>query len=137
MMRLLTTLLCCCWLSACSVENAPLVATDIVVTRPLPGVRMGAGYLSLTNATNQRILITKVMSPNFESVEMHESVLEDGISRMYRLYEIAILPGRTVHFEPGGKHLMIRYGVDDPDVVTLQFYAGDALLLSVDTTPEG
>jgi len=98
---------------------------------------MGAGYLSLSNATSQKILITKVMSPDFESVEMHESVLEDGISRMYKLDEVAILPNRTIRFEPGGKHLMIRYGVDDPDVVTLQFYAGDALLLSVDTTPGG
>jgi len=136
-MRLLTLLLGCCWLSACSVENTPLVATDIVVARPLPGVRMGAGYLSLSNATSQRILITKVMSPNFESVEMHESVLEDGISRMVRLDEVAILPGQTVHFEPGGKHLMIRHRVDAADVVTLKFYDGDALLLSIDTTPEG
>ncbi len=136
-MRLLTRLLGFFWLSACSIENTPLVATDIVVTRPLPGVRMGVGYLSLTNTTSQRILITKVMSPNFVSVEMHESVLEDGISRMYKLGEVAILPSRTVRFEPGGKHLMIRYRVDVPDVVTLQFYAGDALLLSVDTTPEG
>lgn len=136
-MRPLTLLLGCCCLASCSIESAPLFATDIVVTRPLPGVRMSAGYLSLTNATSQRILITKVMSPNFVSVEMHESVLEDGISRMYKLDEVAILPGRTVRFEPGGKHLMIRYRVDDPDVVTLQFYAGDALLLSVDTTPEG
>ncbi len=119
---------------ASQLENAPLVATDIVVTRPLPGIRMGAGYLSLTNATSQRILITKVMSPNIASVEMHESVLEDGISRMVKLDEVAILPGRTVHFEPGGKHLMLRYSLNIPDVVTLQFYAGDALLLSVDTT---
>ncbi len=98
---------------------------------------MGAGYLSLTNAGSQRILITKVMSPNFESVEMHETILEDGISRMVRLSEIAIPPGRTVHFEPGRKHLMIRYRDEAPDVVTLKFYDGDALLLSVDTTPEG
>ncbi len=136
-MRLLTLLLGFFWLSACSVENTPLVATDIVVARPLPGVRMGAGYLSLTNATSQRILITKVMSPNFESVEMHESVLEDGISRMYKLGEVAILPGRTVHFEPGGMHLMLRNPLNISDVVTLQFFAGDALLLSIDTTPEG
>jgi hypothetical protein len=136
-MRLLTLLLGFFWLSACSIENAPLVATDIVVTRPLPGVRMGAGYLSLSNATSQRILITKVMSPNFESVEMHESVLEDGISRMYKLGEVAILPGQTVHFEPGGMHLMLRNPLNILDVVTLQFFAGDALLLSIDTTPEG
>ena len=135
-MRLLTLLLGCCWLASCSIDSAPLVATDIVVTRPLPGVRMGAGYLSLSNATSQRILITKVMSPNFESVEMHESVLEDGISRMVKLDEVAILPGRTVHFEPGGKHLMLRDPFDTPEIVTLKFYDGDALLLSVVTTLE-
>ena len=133
-MRLLTLLLGCCWLASCSIDSAPLVASEIVVTRPLPGVRMGAGYLSLTNATSQRILITKVMSPNFESVEMHESVLEDGISRMVKLDEVAILPSRTVRFEPGGKHLMLRYPVNMIDAVTLQFYDGDALLLSVNVT---
>ena len=95
---------------------------------------MSAGYLSLTNASNQEILITRVMSPNFESVEMHESFLEEGISRMVELSEIAILPGRTIHFEPGEKHLMLRNPVDTPDIVTLQFYDGDALLLSVATT---
>ncbi len=117
-------------------ENAPLIAKDVVIARPIPGVRMGAGYLSLTNTTRQGIRITRVTSPTFESVEIHESVLEDGISRMVGLDEIEILPGRTVRFEPGGKHLMIRYSVDTPKIVTLHFHADDALLLSVDTAVE-
>ena len=115
---------------------APLIANNVVIERPKPGVRIGAGYLSLTNTTRQGIRITKVTSPNFESVEIHESVLEDGISRMVRLDEIEILPGRTVRFEPGGKHLMIRYSVDTHNVVTLHFHADNALLLSVDTAVE-
>ena len=117
-------------------QIAPLIAEDVVIARPIPGVRMGAGYLSLTNTTGQGIRITKVTSPHFESVEIHESVLEDGISRMLRLDEIEIPPGRTVRFEPGGKHLMIQYSVDTPTVVTLNFHAGDALLLSVSTAVE-
>ncbi len=117
-------------------ESAPLVANNIVITKPIPGVRMAAGYLSLTNNTNQRILITKVTSPNFESVEMHESVLEGGISRMVKLDEVAIRPGRTVQLQPGGMHLMMRHPLNNPGVVTLQFFAGDALLLSVQTANE-
>ena len=116
--------------------SAPLIANDIVVTRPLPGARMAAAYLSLTNASSQQILISDVRSPNLESVDMHESVLDDGISRMRNLAEIEILPGQTVRFEPGGKHLMLRYPLNNPDVVTLQFYNDDALLLSVDITTE-
>ena len=121
---------------ASQTEIAPLIAENVVIARPIPGVHVGAGYLSLTNTTSQEIRITKVTSPNFESVEIHESVLEDGISRMVRLDEIEILPGRTVQFEPGGKHLMIGYSADTPNVVTLQFHADDGLLLSVDTAVE-
>ena len=134
-MRLLVAMVCCCPLLACTLENAPLVAENVVVTIPLPGVRMGAGYLSLSNTTSQTILITKVLSPNFDSVEMHESVLEDGISRMYKLDELVILPGQTVHFEPGGKHLMLRHPTGTTGVITLQFYARDALMLSIDAAP--
>ena len=93
---------------------------------------MGAGYLTLTNSTDQLVAITQVTSPDLISVEMHESVLEDGISRMYKLQEVAILPGGTATFEPGAKHLMLRYPDELPNNVTLQFYAGESLLLSID-----
>ena len=135
MQRLLLLLVLACQ-TACSVEQAPLLADNVRVTRPLPGVRMGAGYLTLRNKTDQKIAISKVTSPDFKSVAMHESVLEDGISRMYELQEVIILPGRSVTFEPGGKHLMIRHTVETPAQVTLQFYAGDAMMLSLDVVPE-
>jgi copper(I)-binding protein len=135
-MHRLALLLVFACLTACSVEQAPLLAEDVVVTRPLPGVRMGAGYLTLRNTTSQKIVISRVSSPDFESVKMHESVLEDGISRMYELQEVVILSGRSVTFEPGGKHLMMRHPVDTPARVTLQFYAGKAMILSLDVVPE-
>ncbi len=135
MQRLLLLLVFAC-LTACSFEQAPLLAEDVRVSRPLPGVRMGAGYFTLRNTTSQRIAISRVSSPDFASVSMHESVLEDGISRMYELQEVVILPGQSVTFEPGGKHLMIRHAIETPARVTLQFYAGDAMLLSLDVAPE-
>ena len=135
MQRLLMLLVVAC-LAACSVEQAPLVVDNVRVTRPVPGVRMGAGYLTLHNTTSQKIAISKVTSPHFESVAMHESVLEDGISRMYELQEVVILPSQSVTFEPGGKHLMIRHPVETPAQVTLQFYAGKAIILSLDVVPE-
>jgi copper(I)-binding protein len=67
---------------------------------------------------------------------MHESVLEDGISRMYKLQEVVILPGQNVSFEPGAKHLMLRYPATIPLQVTLQFYAEETLVLSIGATLE-
>jgi copper(I)-binding protein len=121
---------------ACANKHAPLLAAELQLARPLPGMRMSAGYLTLTNNSDQQVSITRVHSAQLESVEMHESVVEDGVSRMYKLQEVVILPGHSVNFEPGGKHLMLRYGATIPAEVTLQFYAGETLLLSVGASLE-
>ena len=121
-------------LAACSVERAPLVANDVSLRQPLPSMNMSAGYLALTNNTSQSIIITRVSSPEFGSIEMHESVVEDGVSRMYELGDLTILPGHTVRFEPGGKHLMLMRPVAGADAVTLEFYAGKALILTINTS---
>ena len=121
---------------ACSADKPPLIAEQLQIARPLPGMSMGAGYLTLKNNSGQQIRITGVHSAELKSVEMHESVLEDGVSRMYKLQEVVILPGQSVSFEPGAKHLMLRYAATIPDQVTLQFYAEETLLLSVGATLE-
>ena len=121
---------------ACSTEQRPLLAGNIQIARPVPGMSMGAGYLTLENTSEQRISITRVHSPELESVEMHESVLEDGVSRMYKLQEVVILSGHSVSFEPGAKHLMLRYPATMPAQITLQFYAGETLMLSIGATFE-
>ena len=119
---------------ACSTEQPPLFAGNLKIARPVPGLSMGAGYLTLENNSEQRISITRVHSPELVSVEMHESVLEDGVSRMYKLQEVVILPGQSVSFEPGAKHLMLRYPATLPAQMTLQFYAGETLMLSLGAT---
>jgi copper(I)-binding protein len=119
---------------ACSSEQPPLLAQDLKIARPVPGMSMGAGYLTLENNSEKPISITRVHSPELVSVEMHESVLEDGVSRMYKLQEVVILPGQSVRFEPGGKHLMLRYRATIPARVTLQFYAEETLMLSLGAT---
>ncbi len=121
---------------ACSGKQPPLLADQMQIARPVPGMSMGAGYLTLKNNSGQPIEITRVHSPELKSVEMHESVLEDGVSRMLKLQEVIILPGQSVSFEPGGKHLMLRYPATIPTQVTLQFYAEETLLLSVSATVE-
>ena len=121
-------------LGACSGDRAPLIATDVAVSKPKPGMRVAAGYITLSNNTTETITITRVTSPEFKSVEMHESILEDGISRMYALDEVTIPAGQNVAFEPGGKHLMLMNPTSDADSATLAFYADNVLLLSVNAT---
>lgn len=121
----------------------PVVATDVVVTTPIPGSSMSAGYLSLRNNTAVKLRITRVASPQFARIEIHESTLDNGIARMRRIDELPIPAGDTVVLERGGKHLMLMnplvdfnsgQGTQSPaNNVTLKFYDNDTVVLTVDT----
>jgi copper(I)-binding protein len=132
MRKILTVLLLT--LGACAADEAPLVATDVVVKAPMPGRSMSAGYLTLRNNAETAITITRVTSPQFGSVEMHETRIEDDVSRMAALDEVTIPAGSSVSFQPGGKHLMLMRPVGQLDAVTLDFYAGDDIVLTLATT---
>ena len=121
---------------ACSSESGPpLSASDVRVGRPLPGMSMSAGYFTLQNHGSSDIVITAIESPQFSRVEMHETVIEDDVSRMRGIDELRIVPGERVRFEPGGKHLMLIGPQDALQFVTLNLYSDETLLLSVSTTP--
>jgi copper(I)-binding protein len=124
----------CLFLSACGTDTRPpLVATDIVVTAPMPGSRMSAGYMSFSNNTDMPIRISRVTSPDFGEVEIHESSLEDGVAKMRRIEVLTIPANSGVSLQRGGKHLMLMLPGDVLDTVSLSFYSADTLLLSVNT----
>lgn len=127
----LSILLLALLLSACGNPKAPLVISELEITKPMPGMHMSAGYFVITNQTDEAARITKVSSPQFEAVEIHETTLTDGISRMRELKALEI-PGRSsLVLERGGKHLMLMRPRDLEDTVTLQFFSGDLPVLSV------
>jgi len=133
MKPLTLAVLCGLLMVSCSETRAPLTASDVIVTQAVPGMPMSAGYFKLTNNSGQIISISHVTSPQFASVQMHETVIEDEVARMAPLKILNLQPGETVDFERGGKHLMLMKPADDIDSVTLQFFAGDSLVLSVNT----
>ncbi len=121
-------------LAACETESLPpLVAADVIVTEPVPGHRMSAAYLSLSNNSRNAIRINRVSSPNFGAVELHESSVEDGVAKMRPVEELVIAPNSKVALQPGGLHLMLMRPNADIDEVSLNFYQDTTLLLSVDT----
>lgn len=126
-------IIACALLSACGAPQPPLVASDVEITKPMPGRNMSAGYFVLTNNTDTAIRITGVTSPQFGRVEMHQTTLEDGISRMREIDELVVPARGSITFERGGKHLMLMQPVDTPGTITLNFYSDDVLLLTVST----
>jgi copper(I)-binding protein len=119
-------------LAACGSPQPPLVATDVEVTPPMPGRQMSAGYLVLTNNTDEAIVIDEVTSPHFGSVELHETTIENGISRMRRIEELVIPANGSVTLERGGKHLMLMRSTGPNEIITLQFLSNGEPVLTIE-----
>lgn len=87
-------------------------AGDIQVLHPYapptpPGVAMAAGYLEIVNHGDQddRLIGGKVYFAH--EVQIHQTVVEDDVSRMRHLAEGLVIPaGASVKIEPMGIHLM-------------------------------
>ena len=119
-------------LGACGAPQPPLVASDVEITRPMPGRQMSAGFFVLENNTDADIPITSVTSPQFGAVEFHETTIEDGVSRMREL-DVLIVPAHgSVTLARGGKHLMLMRGENVGDSIALQLLSDGETVLSID-----
>lgn len=121
-------------LAACDAgPRTPIVADNVDILAPVPGTTTAVAYLDITNDSGVAVTITRVASPQFESVAMHETTIEDGVARMRPVERLEIADGETLRLEPGGLHLMLMRPRADSDEVTLDFHSDDLLLLSVST----
>ncbi len=72
-----------------------------------PAVPVRAGYMTIRNPSSSAQRIVAVDSTSFASVEIHQSLMRDGMMRMEKQDELLIGAGATVKLEPGGLHLMM------------------------------
>ncbi|MCH7506132.1 MAG: copper chaperone PCu(A)C [Proteobacteria bacterium] len=97
------------FLAACSppaVEQT-LTFEDAWVRATPPGAMNTAGYGRLVNHTDLKLEITAFTSPDYADVSLHETVIENDVSRMREVPGLSIPPGGEVELAPGGYHLML------------------------------
>ncbi len=88
-------------------------AGGIVISQPfakatMPGARVAAAYMQLTNTGKTPITLVSAASPVCEKVELHTMSMDGGIMRMREIAGgVTIPPGGAVSFAPGGMHLML------------------------------
>ena len=133
MKRLVPVLLAVCFVSCTEQAGPPILVSSVVVTAAARDMPMAAAYFDISNRSGEVIRITRVTSPNYESVEIHETTIEDGIARMRKLDAVEVADNETVRFARGGLHLMLMRPVDDAENITLNFYQQDLLIVSVNT----
>jgi len=112
-------------------------------SRPTPeGMSMGVGYLTVVNHGKRDDTLIHASTPAAQSVEFHESLVVDGMSRMRPREAIPVAAGTTVKLEPGGLHLMLvgleaplAAGAKVPLVLVFRGAGSITVNLSVGTPP--
>ena len=101
--------------------------------RPAAAGGNGAGYLAITNTGKAADRLMGATTPVANHVEMHRSMEMNGMAMMHPVDGgLAIAPGTTAVFAPGGYHLML-VGLKQPLTagasfpVTLKFQKAGAV----------
>lgn len=86
-----------------------LEITNAWVPLAPPKAKIMAAYVTIENPTDDLVEITEVTSPDFAHVMIHETVVEDGVSRMEMRDKLLLTAGEKVVMQRGGLHLMLMY----------------------------
>ena len=102
-------------------------------SRPAPAGGNGAGYVAITNTGKAPDRLMGATTPVANHVEMHRSMEMNGMAMMHPVEGgLAIAPGASAVFAPGGYHLML-VGLKQPLTagssfpVTLKFQKAGAV----------
>lgn len=85
---------------------------------------MHAGFGRIENSCASPVTIVAASSPAYGSVELHETRIDGGVSRMRAVPELRIAPGDAAVFRPGGLHLMLmrpKTTLEPGSKVTIEF----------------
>lgn len=143
---LIAPLLFTATLAACDAPPAVYVDQAYVRLSPNPD-SPSAGYFTI-HAGDAPVTLRDVMTDSAVKVEMHNSVMKDGVMKMEPLDSVDVPAKATVRFSPGGRHLML-WNVNPQAVAagkitfTMLFSNGDRILVDapvqkpVDASQEG
>ncbi len=129
--RLLLLAVLICLAGGCGKPAPDIAVTDGRIRALLPGSDRTAAYFDVTNNTAAPAQLTGASSSAARSIELHRIVEVDGMVRMRRQDSVAVAPGETVRFQPGGLHLMVFGVAALPNPASLELEFADGRSVSV------
>ncbi len=123
-------------------EKAILPISDVVavmdawIREAHPEALVNAGYMTLINTNQEAVRLVNIESDLFETVEMHEMAVVDGLMTMRQLNGLLVPANGSVKLSPGGKHLMLKGPKQEISIthnvdVILTFESGETQAISL------
>lgn len=115
-------------------DGPSVTASRVWIPEAPPGVEIMAGYMTLTNQTDQVLTLDKVTSPDFSDVTLHQTLQQKGMDSMQAVKPLPIPAHNSVVLAPSGYHLMLMHPVKPlygGDFVTLTLTFSDQSSLTI------
>jgi copper(I)-binding protein len=87
-----------------------------------PNASAMAGYVTINNNTEQSRILTCASSKQFNAVEIHRTIVENGVAKMRRQDNLSIPANGSLVLEPGSFHLMLmspKMPFKEGDLITI------------------
>lgn len=84
-----------------------IMVKDAWVREAPPTSKTTAAYLQLHNHTKENINLLKAESPQFNKVEIHNTIIENNVAKMVEIDKLEIPAGKMVELKPKGLHIML------------------------------
>ena len=114
---------------------AEVIVTDATVRLLPPGVPNTAAYFSIQNSSDTTQILIGASADFATKAEIHNHIMVNDMMRMEQQSEVVINPGQSVHFAPGGLHIML-FGLKQPlsegesVAISLQTKDGESIIIS-------
>lgn len=89
------------------IASAELDIRDPWIKNLPPSVPVRAGYMTIHNPQTKTVSIVSLCSDAFASIEIHQTIEQDGMMRMEQMSSLKIESNSSVQLAPGGLHLMM------------------------------
>ena len=139
--RVLVLAVLCTALGACSGAAASPAQIEVSDARiPVPAGANGVAYMTLRNTGGSADRLLSIDTDVAESVDLHESMMQDGSMSMQPVEGIALPANGAAVLEPGGLHAMLLnvdgdLGEGDAVDLTLTFEASESQAVSAKVVP--
>ncbi len=100
-------------LTAHEKAGEPALEISDVWARKTRRTTSAAVYLNIHNTSDHADTLLSAATPMANMTSLHMSFEEDGIMRMEMQNSVPVEAGGTVHFKPGGMHVMLM-GLSEP-----------------------
>ncbi|AWB32482.1 copper chaperone PCu(A)C [Orrella marina] len=114
--------------------------SDSWIRGSVPGQKNGAGYLTITNQSDQPLELVSIDSDRADRIELHTIVREGGVAKMREVQGIPVPAKGEVKLEPGGYHIMFiglkePFKPDDHIPLVLNFDAAQPATVEFEVMP--